>query len=430
MRSGSTSTVVPSKLERAWNADLGGKLSSPVMAGGKVYVCSVDRHQVHALDAASGKPVWSYTAGGRVDSPPTIYAGTAIFGSADGWVYCLRASDGKLAWRFRAAPGQRRVMSRGQLESAWPVPGSVLVAGEIVYCTAGRSSFLDGGMYAYAIDARTGKLLTQKRIHEVQPLVSSSNRLPAEASGALADILLTDGQGVYLRHRKLDLSMPVRLDPATVPGLLGKRLVIDGGFLDDFWFHKTYWRLGRVLGNLIVFDERNAYVAAAHLSAGGDNYRFYVPAGGRTDAVARGSGKNDPGWLSGAKVQHGGYHLLAAAHRQPSSAAKNRKRGRAAAGTPPGKWHHQRFPICPRTMVTAGKTLFVAGFPDRIDPKDAWATFEGRGGGVLCALSAADGTKLAELELNAPPVWNGMAAADGKLYLSLTDDSIVCFGGK
>ena len=267
-------------------------------------------------------------------------------------------------------------------------------------------------MYAYTIEAETGKLLERKRIHEEQPYVSSSNRLPAEASGASADILLSDGEGVYLRHRKLEFETPVRLDSTIAPGLSGKRLIIDGGFLDDFWFHRAYWRLGRVLGNLIVFDEQNTYVAADHLSAGGDNYRFYVPAGGRTDTVARGTGKGDPGWLSGAKVQHGGYHLVAA-----TAASRH-------------VWHDERFPICPFAMVAADKMLFVAGFPDQIDPKDPWATFEGRRGGVLRAVSSADGKTQAEYALESPPVWNGMAAADEKLYLSLTDGSILCFGGK
>jgi outer membrane protein assembly factor BamB len=429
MRSGSLPMAVPSKLAQAWGTDLGGKLSSPVIAGGKVYVCGVDRHEVHALDADSGKPLWRFTAGGRIDSPPTIHGGTVIFGCADGWVYCLQTSDGQLAWRFRAAPGERRVMSHGQLESAWPVPGSVLVTGGVVFCTAGRSSFLDGGMYAYAIDAETGKLLEHKRIHEVQPYVPSSNRLPAESFGALADILLTDGQGVYLRHRKLGFSTPVQLDSTTAPGLPGKRLIIDGGFLDDFWFHRAYWRLGRIQGNLIVFDKHAAFAAAMHQSAGSDNYRFYVPAGGRVDTVARGTGKGVPSWISGAKVQHGGYHLFAAAHQEPP-AANGGKRGRAAASKPLRKWHNDRFPMCPLTMVVADKTLLAAGFPDRIDPQDPWATFEGRVGGVLCALSSADGKKLAEYKLGAPPIFNGMAAADGKVYLSLTDGSIVCFGGQ
>ena len=425
MRSGALPAAVPSKLTQAWKVRIGGKLTPPVMAGGKVYVSSVDRHTVHALDASSGKPVWTYTAGGRIDSPPTIHDSKAIFGCADGWVYCLRAADGKLVWRFRAAPGERLVMSQGQLESAWPVPGSVLVAGGVVFCTAGRSSFVDGGMYAYALDAATGRMLERKRIHEVQPYTANSNQMPAAAKGASIDILLSDGKGVYLRHRKLNLSTPARLVPATAPGLLGKRLVIDGGFQDDFWFHRAYWKLGGVLGNLIVFNERNTYVAAAHLSASGDNYRYYVPAGGRTNSVARGKGA--PNWISGAKVQHGGYHLLATAHQKPATAAKGRKQGRAA---PAKKWHDERFPICPFTMVATPRTLFVGGFPDQIDPKDPWATFEGRRGGVLRAVSSTDGKTQAEHALDAPPVWNGMAAAGGKLYLSLTDGSIICFGGK
>lgn len=50
-----------------------------------------------------------------------------LFGSRDGWVYCLQASDGQLVWRFRAAPEERKMMAFEQLESTWPVHGSVLV---------------------------------------------------------------------------------------------------------------------------------------------------------------------------------------------------------------------------------------------------------------------------------------------------------------
>ncbi|MFQ6096266.1 MAG: PQQ-binding-like beta-propeller repeat protein [Armatimonadota bacterium] len=72
-RSGFTPSSVPAELERAWQADFGARLSPLVVAGGKVFVASVDHHTVHALDAASGRPLWHYTASGRVDSPPTIY---------------------------------------------------------------------------------------------------------------------------------------------------------------------------------------------------------------------------------------------------------------------------------------------------------------------------------------------------------------------
>ena len=100
------------------------------------------------MDAKAGNQLWSYTVGGRVDSPPTIYGALAIFGSADGWIYALRCEDGQLAWRFQAASQQRRIVSYGQLESAWPVHGSVLVQNGEVFAVAGRSSYLDGGFVA------------------------------------------------------------------------------------------------------------------------------------------------------------------------------------------------------------------------------------------------------------------------------------------
>jgi len=168
-RSGRTLTSVPTDLKPAWQADLGGKLSSTVIADGKLFVASVDTHTVRALDVRDGKPVWSYTTGGRVDSPPTIHKGAAIFGCADGYVYCLRAADGVLAWRFRAAPDNRRLVSFEQVESVWPVHGSVLVIDDTVYCVAGRSMFLDGGLRLVQLDAKTGRKKSEKILNDRDP---------------------------------------------------------------------------------------------------------------------------------------------------------------------------------------------------------------------------------------------------------------------
>ena len=45
-------------------------------------VASIDEHRVVALNAASGEPLWTFTAGGRVSTPPTLHRGLALFGSA------------------------------------------------------------------------------------------------------------------------------------------------------------------------------------------------------------------------------------------------------------------------------------------------------------------------------------------------------------
>jgi hypothetical protein len=86
-------------------------------------------------------------------------------------------------------------------------------------------------------------------------------------------------------------------------------------------------------------------------------------------------------------------------------------------------------PIRVQAMVaSAGKTLYLAGPPDVVDPGDPWGAAEGRKGGLLWAVSAQDGSKMAEYKLEAPPVFDGMIAVGGKLYISTTDGRVVCLG--
>jgi len=61
-----------------------------------------------------------------------------------------------------------------------------------------------------------------------------------------------------------------------------------------------------------------------------------------------------------------------------------------------------------------------------VDPDDPWSAMDGKKGGILWAVSAADGEKLAEYPLDAPPIFDGMAAANGRLYISTTDGNVVC----
>lgn len=58
------------------------------------------------------------------------------------------------------------------------------------------------------------------------------------------------------------------------------------------------------------------------------------------------------------------------------------------------------------------------------------AALDGEDGSLLWAVSADDGEKLARYELESVPAWDGMAAANGKLYLSMKDGRILCMEGK
>jgi len=280
-RSGRTKTPVPAKLAKAWTAKLGGRLSSVVVAEGKLFVASVDDHTVHALDAKTGKPVWRYTAGGRVDSPPTIYRGRAIFGGADGYVYCLRAADGELVWRFRAAPDDRRLVAFEQVESVWPVHGSVLVLNGVVHCVAGRSMFLDGGLRLLQLDAKTGRKLAEKVLDDRDP--ASEKGLQTYIKNldmpvALPDILSSDGKYVYMRSQRFDLTgnrQDIAPRGRTEQIGEGEHLFCPSGFLDGDYWHRTYWVYGRTFsggyggysqagkhapaGKILVFDDDTVY---------------------------------------------------------------------------------------------------------------------------------------------------------------------------
>ncbi|MHC4800141.1 MAG: PQQ-binding-like beta-propeller repeat protein, partial [Planctomycetota bacterium] len=280
-RSGFTKGQVPVKLKQAWERKLGGKLSSVVVGDNRLFVASIDIHTVYALDAKTGAVLWSFSAGGRVDSPPTVYQGRVLFGSADGWVYCLRASDGVLAWRFRAALVDKRLMAFEQLESVWPLHGSVLVQDGAVYCVAGRSMFLDAGMRLLRLDPKTGRKISETILDDRDPEIGENLQVHVKGlnmPAALADILSSDGKYVYMRTQRFDLKgIRQHIAQTDVKDQLGegRHLFCSTGMLDGSWFHRSYWifgksiasgaggwpRAGRVTpaGRLLVLDESNVY---------------------------------------------------------------------------------------------------------------------------------------------------------------------------
>ena len=282
-----TGSNIDPHLEQAWETELEGRLSAITAANGKLYVAQVDAHTLHALNASTGKSAWTYTAGGRIDSPPTLHEGAVLFGSCDGYIYCLRASDGKLAWKFRAAPSDLRTMAFEQLESLWPVHGSILVEDGLGYAIAGRSNFLDSGLRFYKFEPHTGKVLTTKVIDSKDPTDGSELQdglRTLQMSVGLSDILSSDGESVYMRSQRFDfegnrIGIGPHSGDAPTQGSVqsgdGRHLFSPTGFLDGDWFHRSYWVFGKSFagghngyyqagkftpsGRILVCDGENVY---------------------------------------------------------------------------------------------------------------------------------------------------------------------------
>jgi len=452
-RSGRARTKVIAKLKHAWQTELGGRVTQPVVANGKLFAASVDTHTIHALDAASGKKLWSYTAGARIDSPPTLYKGRVLFGSADGSVYCLCALDGDLAWRFRAAPHDLRLMSYEQLESVWPVSGSVLVQDDTAYVLAGRSMFLDGGMRLLRLDPLTGEKLSETILDDCDPRTGKNlqsridhKKMPV----ALPDILSSDGKFVYMRSQRFNLDgRRAVIDPEhqTDQEGEGTHLFCPTGFLDDWWFHRSYWIFGKNAGEgWAEWPVAARLVPAGRILTFDDNYVY-------------GYGRH-PQYLCNSSVLE--YRLFAADKTfDPDRAAhvnkvkipqnivnwKNRaKRPEMDLSAVRRKWLIEKPELIAKAMVLADQTLFVAGPPDVVDEENIWGrtlepevqvklkaqsdALEGQQGSLLWAVSATDGSKLAEYKLESVPVFDGMSAANGRLYLSMKNGCILCMAGR
>ena len=92
-------------------------------------------------------------------------------------------------------------------------------------------------------------------------------------------------------------------------------------------------------------------------------------------------------------------------------------------------WSHA-VPLVVRAMVLGPDTLLAAGPVMPLGTAEpAEPTFESGHPARLVAFRASDGTELAEVDLDEQPVFDGMVAAHDRVYLSLIDGSVVCYGG-
>jgi len=453
-RSGATKTKVNLPLSEKWQVNLDRGLTSPVIADSRIYIASKDIHTLYALNVEGGQKLWTFTAGGKVDSPPTVYRGLVIFGCADGRVYCLRASDGELVWRFRAGPRDMRIVSYGRLESVWPIHGNVLIHNDIVYFVAGRSTFLDGGLRFYRLDAATGRMLSENVLndqHSPQKDVKVLN-MPT----ALPDILSTDGELIYMRSQVLDLqgkrlqTLDPTLEPferATRQLGRGAHLFSPTGFLDDNAWHRSYWVYGRAFSSGCNWWFRAGRYAPAGRILAFDGDRVY------------GFGR-EPGLFVWSHVLEN--HLFCSDIQAEAEKIEKVKQWSEKSGrdgifnrqftrqtsiekrlAPKLHWSVKHPPLHARAMVLAGETLFVAGPPDVLNEDEAYknpgdpqvkdkiteqdAAYEGKRGALLMGVSTTDGKPVIRLDLSSQPVWDGMAAADGRLYLSTKDGKLHCF---
>ena len=419
MRSGiSTESIVAGST--AWNASIGGRLSAPVIVGDTLLVSAHDSQQIIALDAEKGGEKWRFTAGGKVDSAPTIYGNAALFGCNDGYVYCIRLEDGQLVWRFCAAPMDLKTIVMKQVESVWPVHGSVLVSDDTAYFVAGRSTYLDGGMFMNGIDPATGSVKHKRRLY-IAPVGPSKNdkniaiekivqnqtdyktTLAPDKSdgfsmaGNKSDILVADNGAIYLRHEKFDRQLNPAVDRS-------HHLFSTSKLLDGNESYRSHWFYGN--------GDFSKLPVAYSWKALGKYGGFACPIGKLM--VYDGKTLWGASWnqLSLYKVDIQGLD---------QRLQKDFPRGKQKKIGPLAK----SIPIHTRAMIKAGSHLYLAGYlKDNGVAHFVNKPIEDKG--LLLQIDANSGEIVKETDLPAVPMFDGMSAANGKLYMALENGNVMC----
>ncbi|MEX1096333.1 MAG: PQQ-binding-like beta-propeller repeat protein [Planctomycetales bacterium] len=366
-RSGGTTTLVPPSVRPSWTADVApGERITPPVVAG-------GRVFVAAVDA---QQVCAFDAATGRELWRFIAGGRIPFPPTIFEGRCLFGSEDGWVYSLDAESGTLAWRFR-----AAPGTRRIVAYGRLAspWPVLGSVTIVDGA--AYALAGRHGPLDGGLRIVALEPDSGSLiwDSFPKEATRA--DLLVEGTEHLFL--------WDACIEPKT--GLYRGRghRIVEGAlrarasFLTDVWSNRTAWEKGGAEGQLLVF--RGSGVAE---DAKDDIYGVRA--------------FSDADKYTATRPAKGDYRLFA-------------RRGEQAADT----WS-LAVAVRARSLVLTGETLFAAGPPDSLQPT----------GGVLLAVDAASGAKRAELELEQPPVLDGLIAARGRLYLSTVDGRLSCLGGR
>ncbi|MFQ6130728.1 MAG: PQQ-binding-like beta-propeller repeat protein [Armatimonadota bacterium] len=366
-------------------------------ADGAVYFGSSADGKVYCLDAATGRERWAFFTGGPVRLAPTIYQGRVYVGSDDGNVYCLDGSKGKVIWQFQAAPTDQRVLGAGKMISLWPVRTGVLVEDDVAYFGAGV--WPAERVLLCAVNADNGALIWKNDTisdlstgqHGFTPqgyLLASKTRLFVPSGRSLpACFDRSDGRFLYQRSYGW---RGTGLVGGTYALLIGEHLYsgsdqvvtydLRGGDVGFAWFPGQ--RLVATGETSYMLDD--AGITALDLGA-------YPAASNKRRALAK--RRRD---LNAAKPADLEEQLKALAEEEKQNAEE------LAACTP---WRFERPGL--DSMIVAGDLVLAGG-------QDAFVAVD-RASGKQVASGAVSGAV------------KGLAAAEGRLFLSTDQGTIYCF---
>jgi outer membrane protein assembly factor BamB len=388
-----------------------------VVAGDSAFFGSSADGKIYCLNAATGQIRWAAFTGGPVRVAPTLAKGRVYAGSDDGYAYCLDARDGSLIWKTAAAFRDERVLGNGKMISLWPVRTGVLVDKGVAYFGAGV--FPHESTFLCAVNADRGALVWRNDTF-------GENGYKLEFGGISPQgALLASEESVYVPSGR---AMPAAFDRKT--GAF-RYFSAPGGKVGGTWAMLENGRLIAGIESKRSYDETSGlrksdaaytWFSGLHLVAGGD--RAYLQKFDELCALDRQAFEGAGAWRDGILKKHkelttklrNAKKKLDAAKAEAKPAAKkafdtaaqelqdlNNEKQRVEDGV-----HRWRRPSKDTdALILAGDTLFLGG-GDRVSAASAKT-------GAEVWQSAIDGRAC------------GLAAANGRLFVSTTNGKVHCF---
>ena len=237
---------------------------------------------------------------------------------------------------------------------------------------------------------------------------------------ALPDVLVAEGGSIMMRQLAFDKQL--------VPAKVGKGSLLkaSSGLLEDVWSARFEWSLKQSSGKLLAFDDDAIYSLQQPYALVYNNQ----PASHRGEHHQQFATYTPNEFPTGVHLESKSMRPTVSTN--TATAKPKRKKQDKVRGKAENRWD-VTLPLQARAMVLVGQRLYVAGWLDQLAVQAGTGVAVSKnpaGPPRLWGLSTADGSKVAELPLSAPPVFDGLIAANEKLYVSTSDGKLTCFGSK
>lgn len=207
-------------------------LSSPLVQDNKVYFGSSDHH-VYALDATTGKLIWSFKTDDMVHSSPA-YANNKIFiGTWGTKLYALDAQTGNTLWHFQGKVDPERYAMQG-------ITASPSVDNDTVYIGARDGFFyalnMQDGALKWSYDAASSWVLSTAAVDQNHVYFATSD------TGLLIALDKKTGKESYRADTRLwTYSSPLLINNqfVVIGTMSGELYAFDKSSGKKIWYYQT-----------------------------------------------------------------------------------------------------------------------------------------------------------------------------------------------